>query len=373
MTARPSPLLALPGAVPADDPDAAVAAHYGDPTAEQRAASEGTALVDRSQREVLALSGTETVGWLHTITSQYLEGLPVGAGGQALVLDPNGRVEHHLVVAHAAPLPGEEQPTVWLDVEPGTGDALRGYLERMRFWTPVEITDATPTRAVLTLLGPGTPATLAAAGLPVPGPAGPLGKEPVTPALGVATGETFGGVVVRALPHGLGVDLLVPRDRLTDVVAQLRAAGATLAGLWAFEALRITAGLVRLGQETDDRSLPHEAGWVGTAVHLRKGCYRGQETVARVHNLGRPPRRTVLLQLDGSVDRLPARHADVVDAEGRRQGWVGPAVRHADLGPVALAVVRRAVPDGASLLADGIAALVEPLPHEVVVAASAGA
>ena len=137
--------------------------------------------------------------------------------------------------------------------------------------------------------------------------------------------------------------------------------------MWAYEALRIAAHEPRFGLDTDHKTLPHEAGWIDSAVHLTKGCYRGQETVARVHNLGHPPRRLVFLHLDGSVDRLPA-HGDPVELDGKTVGSVGSAARHWELGPIALALVRRTVPVDATLLAGGVAAA-----QEVIVPPDAGA
>jgi folate-binding protein YgfZ len=136
--------------------------------------------------------------------------------------------------------------------------------------------------------------------------------------------------------------------------------------MWAFEALRIAAHVPRLGLDTDHRTIPHEVGWIETAVHLNKGCYRGQETVARVHNLGHPPRRLVLLHLDGSEDRLPV-HADPVTAADAQVGFVGSAARHYELGPIALALIKRTVPVDATLQAAGIAAA-----QQVIVAPDAG-
>jgi folate-binding protein YgfZ len=163
-------------------------------------------------------------------------------------------------------------------------------------------------------------------------------------------------------------DLIVARDRIPDAAAGMQARGAVLAGMWAYEALRIADRRPRFGLDTDHRTIPHEVGWIGTAVQLDKGCYRGQETVARVHNLGHPPRRLVLLHLDGSEDRLPG-HGDPVSlAGGEDVGFVGSAARHYELGPVALALVRRTVPVDVTLLAAGVAAA-----QEVVVPPDAGA
>jgi folate-binding protein YgfZ len=150
---------------------------------------------------------------------------------------------------------------------------------------------------------------------------------------------------------------LVPRDRL-EVYAQ--AAGQPC-GMWAFEALRIARGEPRLGIDTDHRTIPNEAGWIGPAVHLDKGCYRGQETVARVHTLGRPPRRLTMLHLDGTANRLPRAGTDLL-LDGRVVGFVGSSARHHELGPIALALVKRNVDLEAVLDADGL-----PAGQEVVV------
>jgi folate-binding protein YgfZ len=154
-----------------------------------------------------------------------------------------------------------------------------------------------------------------------------------------------------------GSDLLVSRSSLDDAVAS---SGLPLVGHGAWEALRVAAGRPRLGFETDHRTIPHEIGWLSSAVHLDKGCYRGQETVARVHNLGRPPRRLVRIHLDGTQDELPPPHTPVM-LDGRAVGFLGTAVQHAELGPVALAVIKRQVPDDAQLVVAGMAAAVEPL------------
>jgi hypothetical protein len=169
------------------------------------------------------------------------------------------------------------------------------------------------------------------------------------------------------LPGPLGSDLIVPRDAVAGLAADLRAGGAAMAGMWAYEALRIEARQPRLGLDTDFRTVPHEVGWIETAVHLDKGCYRGQETVARVHNLGHPPRRLVFLHLDGSDDRLPA-HDDPVELDGTAVGFVGSAARHYELGPIALAMVKRTVPVDRPLLAGGVDAA-----QEVIVPPDAGA
>jgi len=149
-----------------------------------------------------------------------------------------------------------------------------------------------------------------------------------------------------------------------DLAAQPDRIGAPV-GLWAWEALRIEAGVPRFGLDTDEKTIPNEVGWVAgpgqqAAVHLDKGCYRGQETVARVHTLGRPPRRLVLLHIDGSAEHLPA-HGSEVTSDGRRVGFVGSTARHHELGPISLALIKRNVDISLELVADGVAASQEVL------------
>ena len=333
VSGEPSPLLSWPGAVEASWPDEGVAAHYGDPMREQRALASSAGLVDRSNRGVLKITGQDRLGWLHSLTSQHLEGLAAGQGAQALILSPTGHVEHHLTLT-------DDGTSVWGHVEPGTAGDLATFLESMRFMLRVEVTDVSQEYAVLTVLGP------AGAGLTA-------GLEPVT---------------ARVHPGSFGtIDLIVARDLLVDAAGELVRRGAQAAGMWAFEALRIAARVPRLGLDTDHRTIPHEAGWIETAVHLDKGCYRGQETVARVHNLGHPPRRLVFLHLDGSAERLPG-HGDPVELDGTTVGFVGSTARHYELGPIGLALVKRTVPVDATLLAGGVAAA-----QEVIVPPDAGA
>jgi folate-binding protein YgfZ len=335
-----SPLLSRPGAVVVDG--GVVAAHYGDPLREQRLLAEGAGLVDRSDRDVVTVPGPDRLSWLHSITSQHLDRLADGSGSEALVLSPNGHVEHHLVLA-------EVGDTTWADVEPGTGAALHAFLERMRFMLRVEPALVTEQWAVLSLVGPKVTEVLEAAGLP----------EPSAP---YEVRSMDSGFVRRMPPIGDGapvVDLVVPRSELDATAARLQAAGAGLAGFSAYEALRVEARRPRLGVETDHRTIPNELPWLQTAVHLDKGCYRGQETVARVHNLGRPPRRLVLLHLDGVSEVLAAPGTPVL-AGTREVGRVGSVVRHHELGVIALALVKQSVQPDTALTVAGSAAAMDP-------------
>ena len=323
----------LPGAVQAGWPDEGVAAHYGDPLREQRATEESAGVVDRSNRGVVRITGPDRLSWLHSLTTQALDGLAPGASAQALVLSPNGHVEHHLTLT-------DDGTATWLHVEPGTAAALVEFLESMRFMLRVEVADVSQDHAVLTVLGPSA--------------------GDITAGLD--------GVLASVKPGPFGTnDLIVARDRLADAAGDLVRRGAAAAGMWAFEALRIAAHVPRLGLDTDHRTIPHEVGWIDAAVRLDKGCYRGQETVARVHNLGHPPRRLVFLSLDGSEDRLPG-HGDPVELDGTTVGFTGSAARHYELGPIGLALVKRAVPVDATLLAGGV-----PAAQEVIVPPDTGA
>ncbi|MEU3163734.1 glycine cleavage T C-terminal barrel domain-containing protein [Streptosporangium sp. NPDC006930] len=311
-----SPLLDTPGAVAAESPDADVAGHYGDPFAEQRALLAGEAMVDRSNREVVRIFGPDRLSWLNSLSSQKLDDLKPGQPTETLLLDAQGRVEHHLVLV-------DDGEAVWAHVEPGTGAEVAAFLDKMRFMLRVEVADVTDRYAVVSVAGQARP----------------------------------------DLPEGavaVGQDILLPRELLAGRL------GLGLAGLWAYEALRIEGHRPRLGFETDHKTIPHEVGWIGSALHLNKGCYKGQETVARVHNLGHPPRRLVFLHLDGSVDTLP-KHGAPVTLDGVEVGFVGSSARHHELGPVALAVVKRTVPVDATLEAAGVAAS-----QEVIVPPDAG-
>jgi folate-binding protein YgfZ len=299
MTARGrSPYLDLPGAVEAEGVDAGVAAHYGDPFREQKALLAGEGFVDLSHREVVRISGPDRLDWLHNLTTQDVERLAPHTRVTTLILSPHGHVEHALRGY-------DDGDAFWAQVEPGEAADLVGWLDSMRFLMQVEVADVSDEWAV----------------------------------------------VARAADSYE----LVRRDELS-----LARAGALPCGLWAYEALRVARGEPRLGIDTDHKTIPNEVSWIESAVHLAKGCYRGQETVARVHNLGRPPRRLTLLHLDGSVDRVPT-VGDPVLLDGRDVGRLGSVARHYELGPIALALVKRNVDIAATLTADGIPASQEPI------------
>ncbi len=292
-----SPLLSLPGAVDGIGVDAGVAWHYGAPVAEQRRLEAGSGWVDLSHRDVVTIGGPDRLALLHAMTTQHVQRLAPGEWTEGLILSPHGHVEHQFAGA-------DDGEVMTVHTEPGAGPALVDFLTSMRFMLRVDLALSTD-RAVV----------YRAAGVQF-----------------VATAE------------------------LADLPSQW----GDPSGTWAHEALRIAAGRPRIGLDTDARTIPNEVGWIGSAVHMDKGCYRGQETVARVHTLGRPPRRLVLLHLDGSVDRLPEVGTDLV-LDGRTVGRVGSSARHQELGPIGLGLVKRSTDQAADLLADGVAAGQETL------------
>jgi folate-binding protein YgfZ len=343
----------LVAAIEPSSADAGAVAHYGDPVREQRTLSTAAGLVDRSHRGVLAIPGADRLTWLHSLSSQHLEALRPGEGTELLLLSPHGHVEHHAVLT-------DDGETSWLDTEPGQAGPLLDFLTRMRFMMRVEPADLTAGWALLSLVGPlaEVPGIALAPPVvaPVPGPKFASASVAARPTTIYSTAPLPEGGWARRMRYGY--DLLVPRSSVGAVADRL---GVPWAGIWAFEALRVADRVPRFGLETDHRTIPAEVGWQAAAVHLDKGCYRGQETVARVHHLGKPPRRLVLLHLDGvTTDELPAPGTPVSTVDGRDVGFVGTAVRHHEFGMIALAVVKRNTPEDAPLRVGPSAAAIDP-------------
>ena len=367
---RTSPLLNRPGAVASapDDPDQAVPAHFGDPGREQSALVEGRAACALA-RDVVTVTGPDRLSWLTTLSSQVLTGLEPGDGGaETLLLDAQGHITHALAAL-------DDGRTLWLVTEAGNGEALATFLDSMRFMLRVEVTER-PDVMALGALGEGLEALAQAARDTVlespaasdtsdapaaQADAAQTDAEPQGSLIGLWR-DPWPGVVEGGTSYDVGADrphpgqgyragfVLVPAQSVNAVVGAFLAAGEErrLAGALAWEALRIEAGRPRWAREADARAIPHELDWLRTAVHLTKGCYPGQETIARTLNLGRPPRRLTVLQLDGLAGDLPRPGATVRMGE-RAVGAVTSVARHHELGPIALALLRRAVPAGEQL------------------------
>ena len=356
----PSPLLTRPGAVASapDDPDQAVPAHFGDPGREQSALVEGRAACALA-RDVVTVTGPDRLSWLTTLSSQVLTGLKPGDGGaETLLLDAQGHITHALAAL-------DDGRTLWLVTEAGRGAALATFLDSMRFMLRVEVTER-PDVMALGALGEGLEALAQAARDTAPDASDSPevqadAAEPQGSFIGLWR-DPWPGVVEGGTSYDVGADrphpgqgyragfVLVPARSVDAVARAFLAAGEgrRLAGALAWEALRIEGGRPRWAREADARAIPHELDWLRTAVHLTKGCYPGQETIARTLNLGRPPRRLTVLQLDGLVGDLPRPGASVRMGE-RAVGAVTSVARHHELGPIALALLRRAVPVGEQL------------------------
>ena len=368
-----SPLLSLSGAVQAVGIDAGVAAHYGNPMIEQRSLVAGRAIVDLSHRGVLSVAGPDRLTWLNSIASQELKSLQPGVSAEMLLLDPKGHVEYAIRVL-------DDGVETWLLVEAAELPGLQTFLDRMKFMLRVQIVDRTLAYATIGAMT-DAPASIGIAA------AAPNGV-PLTwldPWAAVARG---GYQYAETAEHpGTGwtyTESLIPRAGLRALRDTLAAASAspekvTPAGLLALEALRIAAWRPRRAREVDEKSIPHELDWLRTAVHLNKGCYRGQETVAKVHNLGHPPRRLVMLHLDGSEGVLPA-PGDAVQADRVRPesepervivGSITSSAIHYELGPIALAVIKRTIP-AASIVYVESQGISISASQEIIVPQSAG-
>ena len=282
-----------------DGPDKGAIWHFGQPSHEQRALFEGRAWADLSHRSVLTVTGEDRRSWLNNLTTQELVNWESGIWTSALILDAQGHIQHQLYLF-------DDGATTWIHTERSSEEALFAFLQKMVFMLRVEPRVVTDEYAVLR----------------VPG-----------------------------LADGLGGPFeIVERASYADKYREF-----TQVGTWALEAERVADGRARLNFETDYKSIPNELGFLGGAVHMRKGCYPGQETVAKVFNLGQPPRRIVMLHLDGSDSELPPHGAKVFLAD-KEVGFLGTSARHYELGPIALAVVKRNTPLDATLTVDGVAA-----------------
>ena len=294
-----------------DGPDKGAIWHFGEPNKEQRALLEGTAWADLSHLAVVAVTGEDRLKWLHDLTTQHLLDFGVGSWTSALILDPQGHVEYQFSLV-------DDGTNTFIVLDPHFAQGLIEYLKKMRFMLKVDVSDASGEYAVLR----------------APGAANEVG----------------------------GPFALVPRAELEEM-KKVFGAHATQVGTWALDAERVAAGRPRHGFDTDAKSIPNELGVIHGSVHMNKGCYRGQETVAKVYNLGKPPRRLVMLHLDGHAVVMPPTGTPVMNGEVQ-VGFLGTVARHYELGPIALAIVKRNTPVDAELTVEGVAAsqqiIVEP-------------
>jgi folate-binding protein YgfZ len=289
-------------------PDKGAIWHFGEPNNEQKALAKGNGWADLSHRGVISITGKDRLTWLHALTTQQLEKLEVTTWVDALILDAQGHVIDQLFLV-------DDGQSTWIHLENERVIPVIEYLNKMKFMLAVEVKDESENYSVL--------------------------RAP-----GVA--DAIGG------PYAL-----VPRNELKETTNAFNKSH-TQVGIWALEAERVAAGRARLLFEVDHKSIPNELGFLNKSVHMNKGCYRGQETVAKVFNLGQPPRRLVLLHLDGSMVAMPE-HGAKVSLDDKEVGFIGSLARHYELGPIALAVVKRNVALDATLICEGVTATQEEL------------
>ncbi|MDO4917292.1 MAG: folate-binding protein [Rothia sp. (in: high G+C Gram-positive bacteria)] len=330
-----SPILQSLGVFEASGPDAGVAAHYGEPLKEQRRLVWGDqkfVVADYSHWGIVTVAGPDRHSWMTTLSSQVVDPMQAGDSAELTLLSPQGRIEY-------VPLVVEDGEKLWLIVESDQAEPLTEYLQRMKFMLRVEITNVSDQFATVVSTADPRTAENAPAEL----------KEAVVwqdPWPNIAPGGTSYSAVPDAEHPGYDFQRfvsIISRENLLKI-----APAVSWAGIWAAEALRIEAWRPRFANEVDAKSIPHELDLMRTAVHLSKGCYKGQETVARVHNLGHPPRRLVFLDLDGSEHTMPAVGANVLNGT-KKVGYVTSVAQHWEAGPIALALVKRNVDPQAQL------------------------
>jgi folate-binding protein YgfZ len=310
-------------------PDAGGPAHCGDSLAEQSALAAGSAIVDLSDRSVLTISGPDRLSWIDSLTSQSVARLAPGESSETLLLDRNGRIEYAVRLI-------DDGVVLWLLLERDEGTGLLAWLNSMRFMLRVELADRSADFATIGTLGQPDLAVAAPHGIPL------VWRDSWA---SVARGGHQYAVAKRHPAAGWTYsEIVLPRVELAGILAS----AIQVAGLSALEALRIAVWRPRFATEVDERTIPHELDWLRSAVHLSKGCYRGQETVAKVHNLGHPPRRLVMLYLEAPDAALPLRRDDVIFG-GKTVGQVTSAAHHWELGPIALAVIKRGTDPTAEL------------------------
>ena len=334
-----SEFLNRPGAVDAGDAGDAtnvgVAANYGNPLSEQRELAAGMAIVDLSHRAVITITGPDRLRWINALSSQSVAHLAPGESTEALLLHITGRIEYVVRLI-------DDGTDLWLLLEREEASGLLQWLASMQFMMRVTLADRSVEFATIGTLGQPALPVAAPHGLPL------VWRDPW---MGVSQGGYQYAVVTRHPSASWTYsELLLPRTELAGIAAS----DMSVAGLFALDALRIAAWRPSFATEVDDKTIPHELDWLRTAVHLSKGGYRGQQTVAKVHNLGHPPRRLVMLYLHDFDNVLPSRGDDVVlpnqDGQDKSVGQVTSVARHFELGSIALAVIKRGTDPTTELL-----------------------
>jgi folate-binding protein YgfZ len=302
-----------------------------------RAMREQAGVLQRQSRRMLLVRGSEAVDYLQSQITNDVEALEPGAGCYAALLDRKGHMRGDLRVLRIAP------DEVWLDLEATALEAVRGHLAMYKVGREVEIDDVSGEHAILSVIGPAAESV--------------VGHGRLAPEHAHAELELAAGPSCRAVATDTGYDLIVSEAAASDLRDRLTSAGAEEVSETAAEIVRVESGRPRFGREMTQSTIPQEAGINERAISFTKGCYIGQETVARLHYKGKPNRHLRGLRLEA-----PAADGDPVALGERKLGTIGTAVLSPALGPIALAILRREAAPGVTVEVAGptAAEVVEP-------------
>jgi folate-binding protein YgfZ len=301
-----------------------------------RVLHESAGLLERRDRSLYAVTGPDAAEYLQSQITNDVESLEPGGGCYAALLDRKGRMQGDMRVVRT-------DDGFLIDTELTAGDAIRRHLDTYRIGREVSVEERSGELAILSAIGP------AANRVTVDGPLAPEHAHREV---------EIGGRRCRAIATDLGVDLLVATGDLETVSEAVLAAGAEPVSEQAAEIVRVESGRPRFGHEMTASTIPQEAGINERAVSFTKGCYIGQETVARLHYKGKPNRRLV-----GLRTATPARVGEPIRLGERELGSIGTAVLSPAKGPIALAIVRREAQAGATVMVgEGLEAEVVELP-----------
>jgi folate-binding protein YgfZ len=305
--------------------------------AQYRQLREECGLLERGERGRLLVRGPDAAEYLQGQLTNEIEALEAGQGCYAALLDRKGHVQADMRVLRLA------EDEIWLDTEPEGLEAASRHLQMYKIGRQVEVEDAAQARSILSLLGPRS---VEIAGLPQP-------AEPHFVEAKVA------GIACLAVGTRDGIDLIAEAGEADRLREALLEAGAAPVAPEAVEILRVEAGVPRFGAEMSSETMPAEAGIVERTVSFTKGCYIGQEPVARLHYKGRPNRH-----LRGLMLSAPAESGAPLRLGEKEVGRIGTACISPAHGPIALAVVRREAEPGAELSVGevGVTAQVVDLP-----------
>jgi len=305
--------------------------------AQYRQLREECGVVDRSDRGKLLVTGSEAAEYLQGQLTNDIEALEAGEGCYAALLDRKGHMQADMRVLV---VDGEK---IWIDTEPEALAAARRHLEMYKIGREADVHDAGAERVVVSLIGPRSAELAGSSPLPE------YSHEEIA----------VNGIECPAVGTALGIDLIPRAEHRERLIAALAEAGAPEVSADAAEILRIENGVPRFGSEMDTATMPAEAGIVAAAVNFEKGCYIGQETVARLHYKGKPNRHLRGLRLSA-----PASPGATLSLGEKEVGRLGGSCLSPAHGAIGLAIVRREAEPGAELLVgeDGVTARVVDLP-----------